>query len=190
MDLWISTISRIIDRSYLILISYICTPNNWCIFHLSVSSVVQCFDVGYFSTLTFTRLMFSRPVFNSSTVSRWTNPSTAPNVQDLVIHKLWPRVRQDYLTESLVDVEGYDEVLVAHLRGLECERAHDAGHIELEQVGRPLDLDVAAHLHTFPTCQYRAGEVVKKTVNWFWTTSGYFEHFQPYRSKECFQKPS
>ena len=54
-------------------------------------------------------------------------------------------------TEGLVDVERDNEVLVAHLGGLESEGAHDAGDIELEEVGRPLDLNVAAHLNPLPT---------------------------------------
>jgi hypothetical protein len=55
------------------------------------------------------------------------------------------------VTQSLVNVERNDKVLVPHLGGLEGERGHNAGHIQLEQVGRPLDLNVTAHLHSLST---------------------------------------
>ncbi len=55
------------------------------------------------------------------------------------------------VTKGLVNVERNDKVLVPHLGGLEGESGHNAGHIQLEQVGRPLDLNVASHLHSLST---------------------------------------
>jgi hypothetical protein len=55
------------------------------------------------------------------------------------------------VTKGLVNVEGNDKVLVPHLGSLEGESGHNPRHVELEQVGRPLDLNVASHLHSLST---------------------------------------